>query len=309
MCYHLDVPGVITVQVPCNVRVKFHSPPEALRRYFTSFYFAEITLPPGETVFDLLHPEWANLRFFSGALPVAQARDGATVSGSFFTVTGPSSQAVNFTVGATRLWGIGLLPLGWAKFVHAEAAQLANAVADGHLHPAFASFRPLADHLFGPVPDEEAEFERIVAHFLARITEAVTDEERIVAIHAAIVDPEIHTVAALVECTGTTPRTIERVCHRAFGFAPKLLLRRQRFMRSLSQFMLDPGIKWSGAMDGHYYDQAQFVRDFRQFMGMTPRQYAAREKPILTEVVRARARISGAAVQTLDRPSGGAVGR
>jgi AraC-like DNA-binding protein len=285
--------------------VQFHSPPEPLRRYFTSFYFTKITPPPGETVSDLLHPEWANLRFFSGALPVAEARDGTRVSGTFFTATGPSSQAVHFAVGETRLWGVGLLPLGWAKFVRADAAHHANAVADGHAHPAFASFRPLAQVLFGPDAESEAEFGRIVEHFLARIDEPVPDEERIVAIHEAMVDPEIHTVAALVERVGGTPRTIERVCLRAFGFSPKLLLRRQRFMRSLSHFMLDPGVRWSSAMDGHYYDQAQFVRDFREFMGMTPRQYASLEKPILTAVMRARARIAGAAAQTLDRPKGG----
>jgi AraC-like DNA-binding protein len=295
------------VHVPCNVEVKFHSPPEPLRRYFTSFYFTKITPPRGETVTDLLHPEWANLRFFSGALPVAQARDGTRVSGTFFTATGPSSQAVHFEVGPTRLWGVGLLPLGWAKFVRAEAADHANAVVDGHAHSAFASFRPLANTLFGPEADgdTEAEFDRIVAHFIARIDEPVLDKQRIIAIHEALIDPEIHTVAALVAQTGSTPRTIERVCHRAFGFAPKLLLRRQRFMRSLAHFMLDPKLKWSGAMDGHYHDQAQFVRDFRQFMGMTPRQYAAREKPILSAVMRERARIAGAAAQTLDSPKGG----
>jgi AraC-like DNA-binding protein len=285
--------------------VKFHSPPEPLRRYFTSFYFTKITPPPGETVTDLLHPEWANLRFFSGALPVAEARNGARVSGTCFTATGPSSQAVHFAVGETRLWGVGLLPLGWAKFVRADAAHYANAVADGHAHPAFASFRPLAQTLFGRDAETEAELDRIVEHFLSRIDEPVPDEERIVAIHEAMVDPEIHSVAALVGRTGGTPRTIERVCQRAFGFAPKLLLRRQRFMRSLAQFMLDPGVRWSDAMDGHYYDQAQFVRDFREFMGMTPRQYAALEKPILTAVMRERARIAGAAAQTLDSPQGG----
>jgi AraC-like DNA-binding protein len=195
-------------------------------------------------------------------------------------------------VGPTRLWGVGLLPWAGRSSSRGEAADLANAVADGNTHPAFASFRPLAAALFGPEPDVEAEFARISAHFLARIGEPLADEERIVAVHEALVDPEINSVTALVERTGGTTRTIERVCRRAFGFAPKQLLKRQRFMRSLAQFMLDPKIKWSGAMDGLYHDQAQFVRDFRQFMGMTPRQYAARATPILTAVMRERARIS-----------------
>ncbi len=286
----------------CEVRVKFLSPPEPLRRYFTSFYFAEIAPQPGDLAIDLLHPEWANLRFFSGALPLAEGRDGTQVNGTTFSATGPSSQAVRFTVGATRFWGVGLLPLGWEKFVRTEAAKLANTVADGNAHPAFASFRPLAAALFAPESDVESDAALIAEHFLARLREPVADEARIVTLHEALVDPEIDSVAALIERTGSTLRTTERLCRRTFGFAPKLLLRRQRFMRSLAQFMLDPTIRWSGAMDGHYYDQAQFVRDFRQFMGMTPSQYAALDKPVLSAVMRERARMSGSAAQTLDKP-------
>ena len=280
------------------------SPPEELRRYFTSFYHAEIIPAEGTLAIDLLQPEWANLRFFSGALPLAEARDGTRVMGTQFSATGPSSQAVRFSVGRTRLWGIGLMPLGWAQFVRADAAAAANTVADGNLHPAFSIFRPLAEQLFAPGSTVEDDAAHIAALFLPLLDEPLPDEERILAIHEALVDPEIDTVGALVERVGGSPRTVERVCRRAFGFAPKLLLRRQRFMRSLAQFMLDPSMRWSGAMDGHYYDQAQFVRDFRQFMGMTPRAYAALDKPVLTAVMRERARLAGAAAQTLDGPEG-----
>jgi AraC-like DNA-binding protein len=295
------------VQGSCDIQVRFLAPPEQLRRYFTSFYFATITPQPGETITDLLQPEWANLRFFSGSLPEAERRDGRRMPATSFAVTGPSCQAVRFFVGQTRLWGVGLLPLGWAKFVQAEAAAFANAVFDGHDEPAFARFRPLSDALFDAGGDAEVEFARLADHFLSHLHDPLADEERIVAIHEALVDPEINSVAALVDRIGGTPRTVERVCRRAFGFSPKLLLRRQRFMRSLAQFMLDPTIRWSGAIDGSYYDQAQFVRDCKEFMGMTPRQYAAMDKPILAAVMRERARTSGAAVQTLDGPGGSAV--
>ena len=126
---------------------------------------------------------------------------------------------------------------------------------------------------------------------------------RIVAIHQAVIDPAISTVTQLVERVGASQRTIERTCQQAFGFSPKLLLRRQRFMRSLTQFMLDPSLKWIGALDGSYHDQAQFVRDFHEFMGMTPRDYAARPHPILETFMHERDRVRGAAVQTLDRPA------
>ena len=288
----------------CQIDVQFFAAPPDLQGCFSSFYCASFTVADGKRVSDLLQPEWANLRFFSGALPLAEARDGTRVMGTQFSATGPSSQAVRFSVGRTRLWGIGLMPLGWAQFVRADAAAAANTVADGNLHPAFSIFRPLAEQLFAPGSTVEDDAAHIAALFLPLLDEPLPDEERILAIHEALLDPEIDTVGALVERVGGSPRTVERVCRRAFGFAPKLLLRRQRFMRSLAQFMLDPSMRWSGAMDGHYYDQAQFVRDFRQFMGMTPRAYAALDKPVLTAVMRERARLAGAAAQTLDGPEG-----
>jgi hypothetical protein len=69
--------------------------------------------------------------------------------------------------------------------------------------------------------------------------------------------------------------------------------------------MLDPTLKWIGALDGHYHDQAQFVREFREFMGMTPRQYGGLDHPIIEGIMNERARmLAGAAVQALDTPDG-----
>lgn len=288
----------------CQVQVRFHPPPEALRRYFTTFYLMDVNVPEGGTVADSLHPEWGNLRFHAGATPIAETLAGQTLSGTSFATTGPSSRAVRFTIGTTRMWGIGLLPLGWAKFVRTSADLLADGLHDGHAWPDFASFRPLAATLYGPEPDEVAELDRINRHFLGRLDEPVPDEARIGAVHTALVDPEIRTVTGFAERAGLSQRTLERVCERAFGFAPKLLLRRQRFLRSLVHYVMDPSLKWIEAMDSQYHDQAQFVRDFRQFMGVTPSQYAASPKPILGAVMRARAAFAGKAVQVLDGPEG-----
>ena len=93
-------------------------------------------------------------------------------------------------------------------------------------------------------------------------------------------------------------RSLERLCGRYFGFPPKLLLRRQRFLRSLAQFMLHSAGSWSKALDWQYYDQAQFVRDFRSFMGTTPSEYADTPHPILEKIMAQRMADQGAAPET-----------
>jgi AraC-like DNA-binding protein len=285
------------------ISVRFHAPPEDLRKFFTTFYLTEFDLAPGETIEDSLHPEWAGLRLFDGPAPESWIGDVPPVKARF-SVSGPTSRAVHFRLSKTRFWGIGLLPLGWAQFAAGSAVDCANLIGDGLGEPAFAPFRPLWERLYQGEPNELAELARITAFFRALAQPLSRDAARIGAIHAALVDPEVGTVAELVDHVGAGQRTIERLCLKAFGFAPKLLLRRQRIMRSITQFMLDPSLKWIGSIDSHYHDQAQFVRDFKEFMGLTPREYAAQPHPVLLTFMRERARIAGAAVQTLDRPEG-----
>jgi len=285
----------------CRIDVRFFPAPPDLEGCFSSFYRATFTVEGGQRVKDLLQPEWANLRFFAGDRPDASVPGGDLIRGARLTATGPSSLPVRFELGSTRMWGVGLFPLGWAKFCHGPAAALANRVVDGAAHPTFANFRTLSATLFDAEENEQAELERITACFRA-LDREVPDEGRIVAIHAAMVDPAVASVADFSEHTGLGRRTLERLCHRYFGFAPKLLLRRQRFMRSLAEFMLEHASNWSEAMDAHYHDQAQFVREFRAFMCMSPGAYAGLSHPILGAFMKERARVWGAAAQTLDQP-------
>jgi len=285
----------------CHIDVRFYPAPPDLEGCFSSFYSATFTVDGSERVSDLLQPEWANLRFFAGDRPDAVIPGHDVLTGARLTATGPSSLPVHFTLGNTRMWGVGLFPLGWAKFCRGPATEMANRVVDGETHVAFANFQRLSAELFASDADEEAELAKIIACFRA-LNRTVPDEERVLAVHAALVDVSVANVADFSDHTGLERRTLERLCLRYFGFSPKVLLRRQRFMRSLALFMLENAANWSEAMDSHYHDQAQFVREFRSFMGMSPGAYAAREHPILGAFMKERARVWGAAAQTLDRP-------
>lgn len=288
---------------PSAVRVRFHQPPAAMRPYFTTFYITEIDVGADGRVTDHLHPEWANLRIISGVLPISEIRGAEPFGGVSGIVTGPTSTAVRFTTGTSRIWGIGLLPLGWAKFVAAPANVFADRLCDSAVEPALAPLRPLVGTLFGPEPDEAAELGRITRHFENLAERPLAEEARIRTVHQALVDPDVASVADMAERASLPTHTLERVCRRHFGFPPSLLLRRQRFMRSLSQYMLDPSLTWIGAIDSHYHDQAQFVREFHRFMGMSPSAYAALPHPVLAGVMHARMAAAGAPVQALHDPS------
>jgi AraC-like DNA-binding protein len=287
-----------------RVTVRFFMPSERLAPYISTYYLTEVFLPAGEVIRDWLHPEWANLRFSRNDSWLAAIGDDLPAVAPHFIATGPTSRAAQFVTGSMRAWGVGLLPQGWARLIDANAERFADRFVDGASDPAFAAFAPLLDDLFGGNPDPAAEAGRIDGFLLEMLGHrpAPEEERRLHAAHTALVDCEVSSVGELAERLGMSSRSLERLSLRAFGFSPKLLLRRQRFLRSLAQFMLDPSLKWISTLDWHYVDQAHFVRDFRRFMGMSPSHYAALDHPVLRAAATARTAAAGAAVQVLHQP-------
>jgi len=285
------------------VTIRFALPSAELSPYVTTYYYSETrTSPQFPWLEDYLHPEWPNLRFLSQIQAQAVIGQGDLADCPGFAVTGPTSQATRFRNRTGRSWGIGLLPLGWAKFMDVSAGDYADRYVDGLTDPAFAHFAPLARQLAVSSGDFKAELATIQQHMASLLDRPIRKEGEISAINRALVDSGIFTVTQLAEETCLTIRTLERLTRRSFGFTPKLLLRRQRFLRSLSQFMLDPSLKWLNAIDFQYHDQAHFVRDFKRFMGMPPSAYGKLDHPFLRAAARARAEIAGAAVQGLHDP-------
>lgn len=272
-----------------RVIIQYCPVPSGLDHYVSALFYCEIDLGDGERLHDVLPPDWASFRFHFGASVKGAMRNGASIEGCRFTIAGPRSQEVRFSMGVARQWGFRLTPLGWAALVGAPAHRYADTLIDGDTDDAFTRFRPLYDLLR---QDESPgdQLDLLTAYLEAMPRRSVPHEAMILAICAALADPEVRSASDLAAHVGAHSRTIERVCRAAFGFSPKLLLRRQRFLRSIDQFTLDPKRRWIGAIDAAYHDQAQFVRDFRAFMGMTPRQYAQLEKPVTGQVMRERAR-------------------
>lgn len=287
----------------CRVSARFHEVPGDLAPFFTTFCFGTVELDGTALVEDALHPEWGTLRFFPDAPPMIRIDDHASLFGARFIASGPTSQKIDYAMPASRFWGLGLLPQGWTTFVGTPASEMANRLVDGQRDETFAAFAPLADCLLDPQMDEQAQLAALIQFFRDQAPRHGRHDRRIARIHQCLLQPDLPNVAAMADFCGIGGRTLERLCRKAFGFPPKLLLRRQRFMRSLSQYMLDPEASWSASIDALYYDQSHFVRDSHRFLGMTPGEYAALDHPILEGFMRDRARDRGSPVQTLDSPA------
>lgn len=280
--------------------VSFILPSHALRRYVSTYYFFDFKSDSGELE-DLLHPEWGSARYTLSGSARGSIVGEPPVPTPDVNITGPTGKAARIFFEELSLVGIGLLPLGWHRLIGCPAERWANKVSQIERTPEFELFQTIWVEMQGMSDPEEmaALFDRIL---LRAIAGADPLEVEIENIHEAMASPDIRSVADLAEATGVAQQRLERLCRRVFGFPPKRLLRRQRFLRTLGSVIMDPELKWSAALDDQYFDQAHFNRDFQEFMGMSPSQYLAMPRPISISANMARAEFVGHPLQALQGP-------
>jgi len=281
---------------------RFILPAPELRRYLSSYYFFEIETPDGSVLDDFLHPEWASARYVMEGAAQACFAPGVHIPVPTASMTGPTGRATHILCQRVRLAGIGILPLGWYKFAAVDAARFANRNVELSLDPAFSVFAEIGREIAG-LDDPSAIAAIMDRHLLAALTPQNEREIEIECVHSALTDPEIIDVAQLSGRTELSVQSLERLCRRVFGFPPKRLLRRQRFLRSLAPRLLDASLKWANVLDGSYHDQAHFSRDFSDFMGLSARDYLKMPRPISKAAIRARQQALGQPLQVLQGPA------
>jgi AraC-like DNA-binding protein len=279
----------------------FILPAPELRRYITTYYFFDIETSDNLPLYDVLHPEWASARYMLQGSIDCSIIPNPPQAVPQASITGPTLRGCNIRCNKAQMAGIGILPLGWHRLIGVDASKRANLGFDVSSDTAFSIFATIWNEIrYLKHYDEIAEiFDK---HILPALGAHDARETGIEALHHALTNPDMGGVAQLADSVGMTIQQVERVCRRVFGFPPKRLLRRQRFLRTLGLRLLDPERHWSSAMDIQYHDQAHFTRDFHDFMGMSPRAYLAMPRQISQAAIRARAQALGHPLQVLQRP-------
>jgi len=104
---------------------------------------------------------------------------------------------------------------------------------------------------------------------------------RVRALHPAVahalerLDAEA-SVGDIVREGGWSHRWFIEIFRRAMGLSPKVYARLRRFSGAVRRAAGDPDADWADlALDAGYSDQPHFIREFREFAGITPGEYRA----------------------------------
>lgn len=270
--------------------VYFAQPAEALRPFIPAYW--DVVVEGDGVVEDLLRPEWTNIRLIlDGEWAFGPSLSHLAPLAERALVHGVASHAQWVRGNAGAVFCIGIFPMGWHRLLGARASRYANAV------------RPLADllgaegeRLYSSILSARALEDRVAAadaFFLDRLshTRRSAVSRQIELVSLAIADPDCATVAELAERTGLSQPQLARLTRQHFGFSPKKLMRRERFLRMLHSMQGMSVGEWPHFLDPQYTDQSHMIRDFKHFIGMAPTRYFAMERPLLSAVFKTLMRL------------------
>jgi AraC-like DNA-binding protein len=283
---------------PGGMAIRLTQPAEPLRHLISGYFVSDNHGQP--PIVDYSVPEWASIRIVCrGDLTITTASGEDALMDSCF-VQGPTSRSFRFSMGDCRLLGIGLYPAALARFWGIDVSKLANDV-----FPIAALMGPEGAAFSGAIRalgDPDAMFAFADRHFLALLdtTQNTHPVQLTLQLHQLINDSNVTRIEDIAAAMKLSLSAVNSLCKRRFGFPPKQLLRRQRFLRMLEELHARPYSEWRDFVDPQYSDQSHMIRDFKQIMGLSPSQYLAMPRAIQKASAAIRTKTMGRALQGLD---------
>ncbi|MBB3981945.1 AraC-like DNA-binding protein [Sphingobium fontiphilum] len=252
------------------VRLRYFAPPVKLRAYFGSLYLFEVDLAQYS---DVTRADVPQLRFMLSGQGQYRFRDGHDVDTPEICLLGPTLGATRFDLTSpARVLGISLLPAGWITLHGGDASSFADRPCDMGVGPAGEPYRAMLEQ--ARTIDDPEQMAAQAWRFMAARIRPLTDATWTLlhAIDHWLTDEPSPRIEVLADATGLSVRQLTRLTRSLYGAPPKLLARKYRALRCSARIAVD-GENWQALCDdGTFYDQSHFIREIKQFIGLTPHQ-------------------------------------
>jgi AraC-like DNA-binding protein len=213
---------------------------------------------------------------------------------------GPNTTTFRYSLQKCRILGLGFYPAGFARFWDLDM----NKVANGWAPLAETTGNALLDMTpaIAGLKTHEDRFAAVDRYLLGLLESTRSNHQTALVqqMHKLLNSPEIERIEQIAERLRVSESTVAQMCKKRFGFPPKTLLRRQRFLRMLEELHARPYSEWPDYIDPQYADQSHMIRDFKYFMGMSPGQYLALPRPVQQQSAVARSAAVGRALQGVE---------
>ena len=260
------------------VSIRYFSPAPPLRRYFSSYYWFE----SNHAMFrDAMRAELPQIRIVTKGHALNHFPNGLVRAPGPVHVQGPTSGSAQYSAtGPLHLFGVGILPEGWSTLIGEPADRLADDVIDLPGIVGSSANDVLADMVSAKTDEARvAAADRFFLGLLARARATpiwfirLTDDWL-----TGSANPDVDT---LIAKSGMSARSVERLAKRIYGASPKLLSRKYRTLNAAVMLGNGEATGWADLPNNAYYDQPHFIREFKQFVGMTPSRFLVEAAPLM----------------------------
>ncbi|MFD1033585.1 hypothetical protein ACFQ15_02875 [Sphingomonas hankookensis] len=297
-----ETPGIppSLFAMPPGMAIRYDQPAAALGDYVTGYHLYAASGPAAMGLENWFLPGTANVRVTLGAGPIAVSigrfKCDPLPQTSLF---GPSSHAIHTVTNGGVMIGFGISALGWSRFFSGGADRYADRIVP--LGSVDAGFAQRLVATLSAVRDEQGVKPALDAFLLGEMGPPCADEALIRAVARLVTHDTPDAIAEVAESWGISPERLRRLSKRHFGFVPKTLMIRSRFLRSLVPLIEAKGEIDYSNIDPGYVSASHFLRDAHAVLGTTPRRFLHAQTEFLVASLRARAAVLGSATQALHR--------
>lgn len=286
--------------LPAGTALRYERPAEALRLLVPSYAVLDSDPAVFRGPHSWLLPDWARLwiALTPGRITVRARRRQPDALGTAM-LFGSTSCAMPVTSQGGVSVVVDLTPAGWARWIDQPADGLRDQVTPlDRFWPAERT-RELVARLHAS--DRGASVKPVLDDFLlAMLPPPHRDEPALAHIAALLGGGSVPTAAEAAVGLGVSSSTLLHLTNRHFGYSIKVLARRTRFLRVLTAMMTAEQPPDHGATPPGYANVPHFLRDAKEFLGMTPRRFMAMPMLYMRAALKARTMVIGAPLPLLD---------
>lgn len=254
--------------------VLFHQPGFALKSYVQGIVYSNYH--PDHQIDRLIPDGTVNLIIELGEFPqfIFDNNDLSKkkkYSGSW--ISGMQTEYISISAANKGMMVVQFQATGAYPILHVPIKELNNMVVDASLILG-SSITELRDKLIDePVVSRKIEY--LEEWLSARILNQTLPESVVqYAVEQTLLNPTAMSIRDIKDKIGYSHKHFIQLFNKYVGLTPKQYQRIVRFNKTLASINQGMAINWARlSLDCGYYDQAHFIKEFKNFSGLNPRDY------------------------------------
>ena len=296
------VPGIDPAGfgLPAGTALRYERPAEALRSLVPSYAVLDSDPAVFQGPHSWLLPDWARLWIVltTGRITVRARKRQPDALGTAMLFGGTSCAMPVTSRGGISVV-VDLTPAGWARWIDQPADGLRDQIVPLERFWPAERTRELVARLYAS--DRGASVKPVLDEILlATLPPPHRDEPALARIMTLLGGGSVPTAAEAAAALEMSSSTLLRLTNRHLGYPFKVLARRTRFLHVLTAMMMADQPPDYGTPPPGYHDVPHFLRDAKEFLGLTPRRFMAMPMLYLRAALKARTMVIGAPLPLLD---------